>query len=89
MQGTYTGTGFGSLWLDLGYYLVGDTNVVYEQAWVVTGDELSNQPDTLPGGTVVGNLAFMVPEGTVDSSVMLITDGGLRYADTIAYFSLN
>ena len=89
LQGTYTGTGFGSMWLDLDYYLVGDTNVVYEQAWVVAADELSNQPDALPGGTVVGNLAFMMPEETVDSLVMLITDGGLRYADTIAYFSLN
>ena len=88
LQGTYTGTGFGSMWLDLDYYLVGDTNVVYEQAWIVTADELSNQSDALPGGTVVGNLAFMVPEETVDSLVMLITDGGLRYADTIAYFSL-
>ena len=88
VQGTYTGTDFGSMWLDLNYYLAGDTNVIYEEASVVAPGELNNQPDTLPGGTVAGNLAFMVPEDTLNSLVMLISDGGLRYADTIAYFSL-
>ena len=88
VQGTYTGTGFGSMWLDLEYYLVGNTDIAYARAWVVTPDSLTDQPNILPGGTAVGNLAFMVPEGTVDSLAMLISDGGLRYADTIAYFSL-
>ena len=87
-QGTYTGTEFGSLWLDLDYYVVGNTNITYEQAWVVTPNDLTNLPDALPGGTVGGNLAFLVPEDVVDSLLLLVTDGGLRYANTVGYFSL-
>ena len=88
LQGTYTGNDFGSVWLDLDYYLVGDTNVTYEKAWVVTPNSLTDLSDTLTGGSVGGNLAFMVPEQTVESLLLLVTDGGLRYADTIGYFSL-
>ena len=88
VQGTYTGTEFGSLWLDLDYYVVGNTNITYDQAWVVTPNDLSNLPDALPGGTIGGNLVFLVPEDVVGSLLLLVTDGGLRYADTIGYFSL-
>ncbi len=88
VQGTYTGTEFGSLWLDLDYYVVGNTNITYDQAWVVTPNDLSNLPDALPGGTIGGNLVFLVPEDVVGSLLLLVSDGGLRYAETIGYFSL-
>ena len=74
---------------DLSFYLVGYANVLYEaEGGVVVPDSLWKQPDALPGGTVSGNRAFMVPANEVDSLLLVITDGSLRSADTIGYFSL-
>lgn len=88
VQAKYTGSIIGTAWLDLDFYLLGDSNVFYEKAWAVVPDQLSDQPDVLPGGTIVGNVEFMVPANEVDSLLLVATDGGLRYADTIGYFSL-
>ncbi len=88
VQGTFTGTDIGVMWLDLDFYVIGDANAFYELAWEVIPDKLSNQPDVLHGGRVVGNVNFMVPEDEVDSLLLVVTDGSLRNADTIGYFSL-
>ena len=88
VKAKYTGSSIGAAWLDLDFYLIGDSNVFYEKAWVVTPDPLRDQPDALPGGTVVGNVEFMVPTNEVNSLLLVATDGGLRNADTIGYFSL-
>ena len=97
VDGTYTGTGFSSMSSDLSFYLVGYANILYRRdgrtgsgfyyPWVIP-DSLRKHPDTLPGGTVSGNVAFMVPANEVDSLLLVVTDGGLRFADTIGYFSL-
>ena len=89
VQGTYTGTGFGSMWIDLDFYAVGAANVLYEEVWRGSiPDELSDQPDVLSNGIVSGNVAFMVPSDEVNSLLLVIANGFLRYADTIGYFSL-
>ena len=97
VEGTYTGTGISSISSDLSFYLVGYVNILYRrdgmtgsgayQPWVIP-DSLRKQPGALSGGTVSGNIAFMVPANEVDSLLLVVTDGGLRRADTIGYFSL-
>ena len=88
VQAKYIGSSIGTASRDLRFYLVGNSNVFYEKAWIVTPDVLSNQPDALPGGTVTGNVQFMVPANEVDSLLLVVSDGIPRYADTIGYFSL-
>ena len=97
VEGTYTGTGISSMSSDLSFYLVGYANILYRRdgrtgsgaysPWSIP-DRLLGQPDALPGGTVSGNVAFMVTANEVDSLLLVVTDGGLRFADTIGYFSL-
>ena len=89
VQLMFTGAGIGSAWLDLDFYTIGNTNLFYDSlTGLVIPDPLDDQPDVLLGGTVVGNVEFMVPANEVDSLLLVATDGGLRFADTIGYFAL-
>ncbi len=89
VQLTFTGAGIGSAWFDLDFYTIGNTNLFYDSlTGLVIPDPLNDQPDVLLGGTVVGNVEFIVPANEVNSLLLVATDGGLRFADTIGYFAL-
>ena len=88
VQGTYTGNRMGEMSRDLKFYVVGDANLLYDDPRAVIPDPLSDQPGALTGGTVEGNIKFVVPLSEVNSLVLVVADGSLRYADTVVYLSL-
>lgn len=88
VQGTYTGNRMGEMSSDLKFYVVGDANLLYDDPRAVIPYPLSDQPGALAGGTVEGNIKFVVPFSEVNSLVLVVSDGSLRYADTVVYFSL-
>ena len=90
VQGTYTGTGVGEMRHDLNYYLVGQSNRIYEIKAGLAYDGLYRHPRVLEGGTAAGTLAFMVPSGEVSSLLLIVADGRLQGRDTtVGYFSLD
>ncbi len=90
VRGKYTGTSVGKMRYDLDYYMVGDSNTLYEPRRVATYHVLHEHPDILRNGMATGNLAFMVPSDEVSSLLLVISDGSLRYSDsTVGYFSLD
>ena len=91
VQGTFTGTGFGSMSNDLRFHLVVDTGLLYDEleSWtMVPPDELRDQPNVLPEGTISGNLVFQAPANDVDSFLLMVFDDTQSRGDTIGYFSL-
>ena len=89
VKGTYTGTSVGDMRRDLNYYVVGNSNVIYEPA-VLSYDGLQMHPDVLAGGTAAGSVIFIAPSNDVSSLLLIISDRSLRSTDaTIGYFSLN
>ena len=90
VQGTYAGTSVGSMRRDLDYYLVGQSNRIYEIKVGLAYDGLYRHPSVLQDGTAAGSLAFMVPSNEVSSLLLIVADGSLQGRDTtIGYFSLN
>ena len=90
VRGTYTGTGVGEMRHDLNYYLVGQSNRIYEIKAGLTYDGLYRHPRVLEGGTAAGGLAFMIPSNEVSSLLLIVADGSLQGRDTtVGYFSLD
>lgn len=88
--GAYAGTGVGEMRHDLNYYLVGQSNRIYEIKAGLAYDGLYRHPRVLEGGTAAGTLAFMVPSGEVSSLLLIVADGSLQGRDTtVGYFSLD
>ncbi len=89
VRGTYTGMSVGEMRHDLNYYLVGQSNRVYEVKAGLTYDGLYRHPRVLEGGAAAGSLAFMVPSNEVSSLLLIVADGSLQSRDaTVGYFSL-
>ena len=90
VRGTYTGTGVGEMRHDLNYYLVGQSNRIYEIKVGILYDGLYRHVRVLQGGTASGTLAFMVPSNEVNSLLLIVADGSLQGRDaTVGYFSLD
>ena len=90
VQGTYAGTSVGSMRRDLDYYLVGQSNRIYEVKTGLAYDGLYRHLRVFQGGTVAGSLAFMVSSNDVSSLLLIIADGSLQSRDaTVGYFSLD
>ena len=90
VRGTYAGAGVGEMRHDLNYYLVGQSNRIYEIKVGLAYDWLYRHPRVLQGGTAAGSLAFMVPSTEVSSLLLIVADGSLQGGDTtVGYFSLD
>ena len=90
VRGTYAGAGVGEMRHYLNYYLVGQSNRIYEIKVGLAYDGLYRHPRVLQGGTAAGSLAFMVPSTEVSSLLLIVADGSLQGGDTtVGYFSLD
>ena len=66
-------------------HLVGDSLVAYDTAWCVPPNKISSN-DAFPGGTLKGNVAFLVPSSEVNSLKMYYEPG---FSKDKTYFALS
>lgn len=69
---SYAGSGSITPWLEASITFVAADGRSYDQSFVVLDNDLMMQGDLYDGGTVTGNIAFLVPQESVGSGVFAI-----------------
>ena len=93
VMGTYKGSAFGKMSTDFGFYVVGDTNRIYDRGFVFEVNTLRDQPSVLSEGSVEGYVPFVVPSEEIDSLLLLVVQGSqgihtLDFATATGYFAV-
>ena len=93
VMGTYKGSEFGMMSTDFGFYVVGDTNRIYDREFVFVENTLRDQPSVLSDGSVEGYVPFIVPSEEIDSLLLLVVQGSqgihtLDFATATGYFAV-
>lgn len=72
---TYEGPETMTPWLDVDVALVSANGRSYEQAWAVIPDDFQDIADLYDGGTATGNIAFLVPQDSIEDAVFAVSAG--------------
>ena len=74
IEATYTGEESSTFWVDMMYKFVGSRGNTFDSGMVVAPDSIVDDGEVFTGGTVSGNLAFVVESVQVSGGTLMIEE---------------
>jgi hypothetical protein len=74
LEATYRGLDPSTFWIDMLYYFVGDEGDTFGMAEAVTPDSITNDGETAKGGSISGNVCFLVASKQVSGGTLMLEE---------------
>jgi hypothetical protein len=88
IEATYTGEESSTFWVEMMYKFVGSKGNTFDSGMVVAPDSILDDGEVFSGGTVAGNLAFVVESTQVSGGTLMIEEF-VTFDETRLFFAVD